>query len=62
MEPLKPLQERTKTLSADQVRRFWRQGYLHLPGLLDGETVDELRREFDLTKAYPLKEIQNLWR
>ena len=51
MESLRPLQERTKALSADQVRRFWRQGYLHVRGLLDGDTVTELRQEFDRVLA-----------
>ncbi|HIG18081.1 MAG TPA: phytanoyl-CoA dioxygenase family protein [Candidatus Handelsmanbacteria bacterium] len=51
MEPLRPLQERTKALSADQVRRFWRQGYLHVRGLLDGDTIAELRQEFDRVLA-----------
>jgi ectoine hydroxylase-related dioxygenase (phytanoyl-CoA dioxygenase family) len=46
MEPLAP-----KSLSREQFAHFWTHGYLHVPGLFTGDTLEELSAEMDRLMA-----------
>ncbi len=46
--PLRPLAERARALTPDQLHAFWRNGYLVVENLLDAATLEQLRERYEI--------------
>ena len=44
---LRPLAQRSRALSPDQLHAFWRNGYVVVDDILDSTTLDQLRDRYE---------------